>query len=380
MVKFWTKEEVFSNGDQYFDRMLADIDQARSEIFIEIYIFNDDELGTKIAAHLLEASKRGVKIEVIIDGLGSYTFYHRLGPLFETAGIQVKMYNPLPFYHPYYGDITYKKKWNMFANRLMRLNIRDHRKIVIIDSRILFTGSFNITSEPTRFHGTNPWKDMGARVEGAHVKFAVLNFKKIWKLREYSRYKKLLKGTVLPNWRHSPLRLNNTLYMKRHFYKSFIKKINAAEENVWLMTPYFIPTRRMIQAMGKAARRGVDVRILLSSNPDVNVFKWLQYFYHSYLINKGVKIYHYSFSILHAKNYIIDDWITVGSSNLNHRSFLHDLEVDLVIQERENIQILKNHFCELTPPEKQITEEIIKHWPFWDRIISRLFFLFKYWF
>ncbi len=378
MLLTWDKEEIFTDGDQYFDRLLSDIDQAKAELLIEIYMFNDDTLGDLIARHILAAKARGVEVQIIVDGVGSYTFFNRLHKLFEAAKIPVKMYNPLPFYHPYYGDVTYKKKWQIFANRLMRLNVRDHRKIIIIDGRIMYTGSFNFTGEPTRYHSGHPWKDMGARVEGPQVNFAILNFKKIWKLREYLKYKKTLKKVV--NWRYAPLRLNNTLFMKRYFYKNFMNKINHARKRIWCMTPYFIPTSKMILALGKAADRGVDVRILLSSQPDVEVFRWLQYFYHSYLINKGVKIYHYTDSILHAKNYIIDDWTTVGSTNLNHRSFLHDLEVDLVIQNKENIDRITDHFLALTPPERQVSADYIKDWPVWHRAISRIFYLFKYWF
>ena len=292
----------------------------------------------------------------------------------------VKMYNPLPFYHPYYGKLSFIRKLQGFGARMWRLNRRNHRKIITVDHTIMYTGSFNFTAEHTIDHLEKPWKDMGVRVTGDHVKFAVLNFKKIWKLRDFYRYKKQLKGTVNLNWRQSPIRLNHTLFMKRYYYKNFLQKIQKAEKRIWLMTPYFIPKRRLIRTLGKAAKKGVDVRVIISLKTDVQFFRWLQYFYYAYLLKKGVKVYQYTDSVLHAKSYIIDDFITIGSTNLNHRSFIHDLEVDLAIQDSDNKKNIEDHFLTSTMTQKTITLEGLKHRPLWDRILSRLFFLFKYWF
>lgn len=380
MSYLWKTEEIFFDGDEYFDRLIHDIEQARHYISVEMYIFNDDMLGKKISASLIAAHQRGVKVQIVVDGIGSYNFVDKLHGLFLKRGILVKLYNPLPFIHPLFGKMTFFRKLQVFGLRFWRLNRRNHRKIVTIDQNIMYAGSFNITAEHTKYHTEKPWKDMGMRVTGEHVKFAILNFKKIWKLRDYYRYKKTLKGSPKINWRISPLRLNQTLFMKRHFYKTFLQRIKKAQTRIWLMTPYFIPKRRLIRELGKAAKRGVDVRILISLNTDVKFFRWLQYFYYAYLVKKGVKVYQYTESVLHAKNYIVDDYMTIGSTNLNHRSFMHDLEVDLVIQEEENRKKVLEHFLSSSDTQKTITLEGLKQRPLWDRIMSRLFFLFKYWF
>lgn len=380
MSKFWKSEQIFLDGDEYFDQLVKDIDLAQHFISVEMYIFNDDLLGKKITNHLISAHQRGVKVQIVVDGIGSFGFFDKLNSTFLQRGIVVKMYNPLPFYHPFYGKLTFLKKFQVFATRVWRLNKRNHRKIITIDQSIMYTGSFNITAEHTKYHTDKPWKDMGVKVTGEHVKFAVLNFKKIWKLRDYFRYKKQLRGQQPINWRVSPLRLNTTVFMKRFFYKNFLQRIKKADKKIWLMTPYFIPKRRFIRALGKAAKRGVDVRILISLNTDVKFFKWLQYFYYAYLLKKGVKVYQYTDSVLHAKNYIIDDFMTIGSTNLNHRSFMHDLEVDLVIQDVDNKKKVEEHFIASSVTQKEITLEGLKSRPLWDRILSRLFFTFKYWF
>lgn len=380
MSNFWTSEEVFLYGDLYFDQLIRDIDLAVNYISVEMYIFNDDPLGRKIVERLLAAHARGVKVQIVVDGVGSYAFFDRLHEVFSSKGVQVKMYNPLPFYHPYYGRLTTLRRMQVFFIRLIRINKRNHRKIITIDGNTMYTGSFNFTAEHTSLHIGPAWKDMGVRVTGELVKFSVLNFKKVWKLRDYYRYKKQIKGFQYPNWRYTPIRLNQTVFMKRYFYKSFLDKIRHSEKRIWLMTPYFIPKRRLIRTLGKAASRGVDVRVLISFKTDVPIFRTLQYFYYGYLLKKGVKVYQYTDTVLHAKNYIIDDWMTIGSTNLNHRSFMHDLEVDLIVQEEKNRKIIEQNFIESTSDKNSITIEVLNRRPFFDRFLCRLFFLFKYWF
>jgi cardiolipin synthase len=380
MVMVWETEEIFFDGDQFYQAVLSDIENARAYITVEMYMFNDDALGKKIAAALVSAHQRGVKVQMILDGIGSYDFFNRMNPYFKKKGINVKIYNPLPLLQPFFGKLSILKKFRIFGERLWRLNRRNHRKIITIDENIMYSGSFNITVEHTRYHTSLPWKDLGIRVSGRDVKYAVLNFKRLWRIRDYYRYKKAIRKEISLHWKSSPILLNQTLLMKRYYTKIFLQRIKRARKRVWLMTPYFIPKRSLIRALGKASQRGVDVRLLISQNTDVKFFRWLQYFYYGYLLKKGVKIYQYTDSVLHAKNYIIDGFMTIGSTNLNHRSFLHDLEVDLVIQSEQNKELIKYHFLSSTQNQKRITIGSLKLRPLWDRILSRLFFLFKYWF
>jgi cardiolipin synthase len=173
--------------------------------------------------------------------------------------------------------------------------------------------------------------------------------------------------------------MNHTLMMKRYFNKNFMNHIHRAQKRIWFVTPYFIPRRRIIQLLGAAAERGVDVRILTTWKTDVKLFRTLQFFYYPYLLSKGVKVFQYSDTVLHAKNYMIDNWMTVGSTNLNHRSLIHDLEVDLVIQEESNQKMLEEHFLEMTGKLDLVSAESMKARTFIDRMMGRLYFLFRYW-
>lgn len=381
MQKIWDSEEIFFEGDLYFRRLIEDINRAKRSISIEVYIFAEDTLGHKIQEALIQARKRGVRVQIIIDGIGSHELSNNFLQKFYKIGIRVKVYNPLPFYHPLYGKLNFSKKFRILNKRALRINKRNHRKIFIIDERTLYTGSFNISATHTSDHYELAWQDTGVRVTGDRVEFATLNFKKNWKLRDYYRYKKYLrKKRVRFQWKHFPLRLNQNLLMRNYFYNDLISRIKNAESRIWLTTPYFIPKRRLIRLIARAAQRGVDVTILISDKSDVAIFQTLQYFYYGYLLKKGVKIYHYTNSILHAKNFIIDDWMTIGSSNLNHRSFLHDLEVDLIISEENNKWLISKHFEDSLSEENRITQNVLDHRPWYDKLLGRILFTFKYWF
>jgi cardiolipin synthase len=381
MARKWDTEEVFLDGDAYFERLMADIRSAKESLTLEVYIFNDDVFGNLFADALIEARARGLRVQIIVDGVGSHNFYLRLHRRLVEAGVQIKVYNPLPFYHPFLGKMGLKKKLSALGFRLWRINRRNHRKIFIIDERIIYLGSFNVTAEHTHLHTEEKWKDIGARVTGEDVQYAVLQFKKLWKLRDYLRglksFRKRLPGF---RWKDSSLRLNQSVISKGYYQRDLLKRIRNAKERIWLTTPYFIPTRKLIRELAKASRRGVDVKLLIASRTDVSLFRTLRAFYYSYLLKRRVRIFEYSQSVLHAKVFILDDWITLGSSNLNHRSFLHDLEADLSIQEKSNKQLITEDFIKSTATEVEITADYLKQRPWFDKLIARLLFLFKYWF
>jgi cardiolipin synthase len=241
----------------------------------------------------------------------------------------------------------------------------------------MYTGSYNFTAEHTRFHTEKKWKDLGVRVVGSQVKIAVLSFKKIWNLKEYRQYKKIEKNYIK---NIASIQLNHSVFMKQLYYRQLLRNIRNAKDRIWLITPYFIPTGAFIRALGKAAARGVDVQILTSSKSDVKIFQTLQFFYYPFLLKKGAKVYQYTETVLHAKSFIIDDWITIGSSNLNHRSLIHDLEVDLAIQRGDNRKRIEIDFITSTQSQLEVTKKHVDQRSLWDRFLSNLYFIFKYWF
>ncbi len=377
----WDHEQLFLDGDEYFAVLLEDIRSAKELVTIEMYLFNEDQLGARIVDELVAASGRGVQVEVLVDGVGSYNLHNSLHARLVRGSVKVKVFNPLPFYHPIFGKIGIKKKIQALGFRLWHINRRDHRKIVTIDKQLMYIGSFNFSADHITRPGFTKWKDYGIKVSGEHVQFAVLHFKKIWKIRDYWRLLRKLRP-IFPRklWRLSPIRLNHSLLARRFYQRELFQKIRKARSRIWLTTPYVIPTPKLIRELGKAARRGVDVKLLISERSDIALFRTLQFFYYPYLLKKGVSIFEYQAAVLHAKAFIIDDYYSIGSSNLNHRSFLHDLEVDLELQELPNKVELQQDFLQSLTKAQDITNEHLKQRTLFDRFLSRLTFLFKYWF
>ncbi len=232
MQDFWDQEKIFFDGDLFFEDVLTEIDRAQELITIEMYLFRYDQLGSKIAERLIQAHRRGVKVQILVDGIGSYDFFLKLHGIFSEEGIKVKLYNPIPFFHPLLGILGVKRRLQVLKTRIWRLNSRNHRKIITIDSRIMFTGSFNITSLHTRFSETGQWKDIGAKVIGENVQYALLHFKKIWKLRDYYRFKKQVRHLLKTKWNGIPIRLNHNLFLKRFLYLELIKRGRPPEEKL----------------------------------------------------------------------------------------------------------------------------------------------------
>ena len=370
MGQHWSSEDVLFDGDLFFERMIQDIEIAVKEVTVEVYIFSPDELGNRLIKAILDAKARGLRVCVLVDGVGSYQFFDNHFGQLQASGVEVKVYNPLPLYHPFYGNLSWRRKLRIFLQRFLRINKRDHRKIVTIDQRILYISSFNITAEHTSLSPFAKWKDIGVRVTGINVMEAVIHFKKVFHAKDYSQYKKQFKKHLR---KISPLRFN---LPKRER----INHVKKAQHHIWFMTPYFIPDRKLVTALAQAAKSGVDVRLLTSLKSDVEVFRTLQFIYYDYLSKNGVKIYQYADTILHAKTYIVDDWVMIGSSNLNQRSLIHDLEADIILEEPTNIQMVKRDFEKSLFGLEAISQDFLLKRSSWDKFLSKLFYLFKYWF
>lgn len=375
----WKTEKLFFDGDDYFEALLHDMSLAQKSVTMEMYIFDQDEIGQLFIDKFIELRRSGIEVKLVVDGVGSYHFFDRYYGELLANHVEVKMYNPLPFYHPTFGILSLRQKIKLLFVRLSHINKRNHRKITIIDEEVMYTGSFNITADHSAHFNEYAWLDIGARVTGDAVKFAVLHFKRTWKFSDFRKYRKLLKKRFKISWKRLPLRLNSSVPMRIYLHQDLKKRIKAAKKRIWITTPYFIPTRSFIRELGMAAKRGVEVKLLISAKTDVKLFNFLQYFYYPFLLKKGVKIFRYTPRILHAKNYIIDDWMMIGTTNLNHRSFIHDLEVDTIICEDHNKIEMNNYFeyeCSQVP---MLTAEELKKENIFARFFTSLIFIFRYW-
>jgi len=360
----WDSEKVYFKNDDYFFDLVVDINESKSSVVLETYIFKPDRLGHQIISSLIKASLRGVKIKVMIDGVGSSATTANPIRFLHNYGIETKVYHPISdFFH---------------------LNRRDHRKIVLIDDYVAWVGSQNITSDHLpHVENRRNWYDVGLRVSGAGVTKINSSFQKIWsEQRPRKNYikekiKRLKKKELTTEITH--VRLNDSVLDRIRYINEFIQKISKSNYRVWLTTPYFVPTRRLIKALSEAARCGVDVRILLPAQSDVFFMPWVADCYYEVLLQSGVKIFEYEKGILHAKYLILDDWILVGSSNLNYRSFFWDLEIDIVVTQDMTIKAILEEFDQKTTQANRVQRDWFNRRSFWRKFLGRVFLLFRQW-
>ncbi|MDP2026526.1 MAG: phospholipase D-like domain-containing protein [Sulfuriferula sp.] len=321
---------LLQDGPKTYDAMFAAIRGAHHSINLETYIFEDGEIGQKFADLLLEKQAAGVRVNVIYDSVGSLAtpveFFQRL----RDGGVQVVEFNPVNPLAPH------AKTW--------LVNNRDHRKLLIVDGRIAFVGGINISNTYSRgsfirktkkkMNNTLGWRDTHVQLDGP----VVAEFQKLFMSTWNSQH-----GPALPQDGYFPVLSKQGSEVVRAIgstydaegspiYLTLLSAIAQAERQVYLTNAYFVPDPKLVQVLIKAARRGVDVRLILPSQSD----SWIVFnagrSHYTELLKGGVRIFERRGSVLHAKTGCIDGvWSTVGSTNLDWRSFLHNDEINAVI-------------------------------------------------
>ncbi|MGK5093021.1 phospholipase D-like domain-containing protein [Deltaproteobacteria bacterium TL4] len=369
-----SKERLVCHGSSYYELLLNDINQARYHIDLETYIFDADPVGFQIAEALIKASQRKVRIRVLVDGAGSPFWGGPLVEQLEQAGVQTRVYHPPPWHLWQWSRAVCRFSTLLKLFHLItRVNRRNHRKTCIIDRRIAWVGSFNITQVHLELElGGKGWRDTAVRLSGIDLLDLQEAFDKAW------QYKFLVNASGSETL-SSIIRLNNTRKRRRRLYKDLLQKMKRARKRIWITNAYFVPDVALLWRLKKAARQKIDVRILLPKKSDVFFMPWASATFYESLMRSGVRIYEYLPGILHAKVMIIDNWMTVGSSNLNHRSLLHDFEVDVVLKELHSRVELHDQFLEDLKQSREI------NWQEWTthnaarRFMGKLILSIKYW-
>lgn len=324
---------LLQDGPATFQAMFAAIRSAKDHINLETYIFEDDAVGNRFADELIKKQAQGVQVNLIYDSVGAINSPKEYFKRLSDSGINVLEFNPV-------NPLSAKKGWEV--------NQRDHRKLLIVDGRIAFLGGINISgvyssgsfrpkSRP-RPAGSPAWRDTHMRVEGPVVR----EFQKLF-LGTWAKQK----GKTLAPKNYYPQLGNIGTEVVRAIgsspdepysliYATLLSAIGSAVTSVYLTNAYFVPDQQLLAALKDAAVRGVDVRLILPSKTD----SWLVFFagrsFYEELLRSGVKIFERRDVLLHAKTVVIDGvWSTIGSTNLDWRSFLYNDEVNAVILGQE---------------------------------------------
>lgn len=347
----WDSERVILDGDSWLEALLDAMAGARSRITLEAYILEDDATGAAVIDHLRHAAERGIEVRLIVDGAGSPGFiWNRAGDLYRSA-VAVRVYHPLPD-QVLSPAFRHGSRVLSVLRLLTQMNRRDHRKICIIDDQLAFVGSFNLAdfTRPS-MRGDEHWREAGAQVTGSAVAELVTAFAHTWE-RSWGFHRRGLHGRRLWPRRvdRQPVsglvRLNHRLRLRHRHWQELIRRINGAQKRIWIAAAYFVPARRLVKALAHAAQRGVEVRLLMSRRSDIRFMPWVAETYWRRLVPTGVHVHLFEPAMLHAKVVLIDSWLSVGSTNLNMRSLLHDLEADVVLRTRESITAIEGAFAE----------------------------------
>lgn len=303
------------DGHRFFPAMLESIELADNFILMEMYLFESGEIGDQFVKAFSYAAKRGVTVQLLVDDFGArgLSFLDRKKML--DAGVELDFYNPLLFK-------KYKKNL-----------ARTHRKYLIIDGIKAFVGGAGITDY---FHGQNAWRETMAEIQGT----VVADWHRLFKQNITHWF-----DSVVPEIAES-VESNNGIRAKlsytsggeRHeILKALLNRMNTSQEYIWLASAYFIPSRKIRKALRKSALKGKDVRLLLpgpvTDHPSV---RYASRRYYARLLRFGVRIFEYQGRFTHTKMILVDDWLTIGSSNVDRWNFRWNLEANLEIESKES--------------------------------------------
>lgn len=365
------REEVnislYTHGEDFFNELIESIKLAKESINIQFYIFKTDDIGKKVLKELVKKAREGVEVRLLYDSVGSRSLNKKVLVDLIQAGGKVGEFFP---------------SWLKFIN--INMNFRNHRKIVVIDNKVGFVGGFNVGDE---YLGKNKkfgyWRDTHIKLEGVATKDLNLRFLADWRYatKEDISLDWLLKGSSSIEKSNSGVQivssgpnLENTYEIKL----TYLKMIQKAKKYVYIQSPYLILDKSILDSLEIAAKSGVDVRIMIPGKGDHPLVYWANLFYAGDLLNSGVKIYHYDKNaFLHSKTVVIDDEIcSIGTANMDNRSFELNFEVNAVIYSEEISIKQRKAFEDDLLESVELTAEEYNNRTLWVRIkagFSRLF-------
>lgn len=360
-----TSFKLIGSGDDYYNQVVDQIGQAQSEIIMESYIFEFDEVGKRILDALAEAAKRNIFIRLMIDGIGSYTQTSVIREFCTIHGIQFRVYRPLP---KLLVDYTRFTQFMRTANR------RNHRKVIIIDQQIAFIASLNISRvHSEKILGKNAWKDLAAQISGPEVI-------KIHQLTNayWSKFYFSIKGRI-PKINFVRIRSTHSMAARRASRNLLFQKIRQSKNHIKILTPYFVPSIKLIRALKQASQAHQNIEIIIPVRSDFLIVDMASRHIIRTLLTKKIKIYQYQPSFLHAKCLSVDNWATLGSHNVNHRSLVHDLELDVTLEKPDELSSLEHYWEQIKINSRLITREELIQDSIFKRLLCRFSFWFKYW-
>ena len=360
------------NGEDFFPRVYACIAAARRHVLLETFILFEDQVGKALQQALLSAATRGVQVDITIDGYGSPDLSPAYISTLTQAGVRVHVFDPSP------------RLWGFRTNLFRRM----HRKIVVVDGERAFVGGINYSADHLANFGPAAKQDYAVEIEGplvADIEQFVRAQLLLGQQPQSGRLQQFLQRKPPKSTRAKPGavggvqamlvtrdNLEHTSDIERHYRIA----IRGARRRIIIANAYFFPGYRLLRQLRKAAKRGVDVRLILQGEPDMPIVKIAASMLYNHLLGAGVKVYEYRDRPLHGKVALTDDeWSTVGSSNLDPLSLSLNLEANIIIKDRAFNQHLGEHLEQLmTESCIQIKSSDLTESSLWVKL--RSFFVF----
>lgn len=357
------KVKILKNGKQTFGSILYELENAKHHIHIEYYIIANDKIGNQIKEILKRKAKQGVEVRLIYDDVGSWSLKKRYIRSLQKAGIEVNCFMPVRF--PFLTS---------------KINFRNHRKIIVVDGKIGFVGGLNIADYYiTGTKKLGPWRDTHLRLEGE----SVLSLQIVFLIDWYFITKKLIDGEkYFPENKVVDEHLVQITASGpdsdwASIMQAYFVAITTAKNYIYISTPYFIPNESILTALRTTALSGVDVKIILPCKSDSVMVYWSSMSFIQNLLEAGIKVYFYQAGFPHSKLLMVDDvFSSVGTANLDYRSFDHNFEVNALIYDESVAVELKQNFIEDLNNSKQIFLNEWKKRPIVNKFkasIARLF-------
>ena len=353
--------ELYTDGETTFDAMFASMAKAKKYILVQFYIIRADGLGQRLAEVLIKKAKENVNVKLLYDDIGSRTLDKKYIKRLEEANIEVTAFNRRHKFLRLYGP--------------MRINYRNHRKMVVIDGEEAWVGGFNIGDE---YLGKDPnfgyWRDTQVMVRGPAALSCALVFREDW---EWATGEKINLDRLKTKEKQGD---NAVLVMPTGPADSledcaiaFTEVIGRARKRLWIVSPYFVPGIDIQTALFAAAMRGVDIRILLPEKAD-HILVWLASYAHADKMTKhGIPIYRYQKGFLHQKVILVDNEITgIGTVNFDNRSFAINFEVTLWFTNKKMIHNVDKMLREDFNNSRLVTKDELEQRPLWFRVSAQL--------
>lgn len=337
--------EVYTGGYSMLQALVRELQKAKQHIHLEFYIFEDDAIGRLVRDVLIEKACQGVEVRVIYDDVGCWHVPNRFYEEMRDAGIEVRSF--------------LKVRFPLFTSKV---NYRNHRKIVVIDGRVGFVGGMNLAERYMRGFSWGIWRDTHILLEGKAVHGLQTAFLLDWyfvdrTLITASRYfsKVEMCGNSLVQ-----VVTSEPIGRWKEIMQGLTMAISNSQKYFYIQTPYFLPTEQILAAMQIAALAGVDVRLMLPEKADNRITHMGSCSYLADVLHAGVKVYFYKKGFLHSKLMVSDDMLsTVGSTNIDFRSFEHNFEVNAFIYDMETALQMREIFLE---DQRECTQIFLKNW------------------